>query len=362
MRLRMNVLLVTPTAPDGVLDPLYSGLSKLSFVRLSEFPFKASFHCGKSQPIEDSFLVTYPCDEVRPSWLRIDVTASTVYQRASDLDIDKFDLIIIGCPWFEQRREISSLLETLHDDAFSRVVVVDGHDDPYLRGIVKMSKLYFKREKIIGILPQKEQINPKNLHKFYFLSRYYRERGQFFVPKFSLPGFNRTLRSINITVIPHEYRGESEKDIDISFVGRYSNSIRYHYVKVLENISKKLGLVSYVNAQGISEKDYINIISRSKIALALPGSGFDTFRYWEIPYYGSCLMSPSLPIHIDNNFKDCVSALFFNNEREFEKKISWALQNDRYEELARNGKKHFEKYHSDIKRAQKVVEEFKEIG
>ena len=36
--------------------------------------------------------------------------------------------------------------------------------------------------------------------------------------------------------------------------------------------------------------DYMRLLSRSKIGVSVRGLGYDTYRYWEIPYAGALLL------------------------------------------------------------------------
>jgi hypothetical protein len=119
---------------------------------------------------------------------------------------------------------------------------------------------------------------------------------------------------------------------------------------------KKNGLKAFINTSGkIGWNEYSKIINASKISLSLPGSGYDTFRYWEIPYYESALASPQLPIQIDNNFEDMHSAILFKNFKEFEEKTLTTLKTGSWDEISKNGKRHFLKYHTTKNRAETLL-------
>ena len=111
----------------------------------------------------------------------------------------------------------------------------------------------------------------------------------------------------------------------------------------------------YINTNGSSPEEYTNIIQRSKIAISLPSAGYDTFSYWEIPYYGTCLLSKNLPIEIENNSKNGYSALFFNNEKNMTETILKALKGVHYEEIAKNGYLTFRTHRTDLHIAERLI-------
>ena len=54
---------------------------------------------------------------------------------------------------------------------------------------------------------------------------------------------------------------------------------------------------------------------------------------------------------------DYESVLFFTSLKEFEDKILWGLKNDSYENLRKNSKVLFDKFHTDRERAHKVLKD-----
>lgn len=56
--------------------------------------------------------------------------------------------------------------------------------------------------------------------------------------------------------------------------------------------------------------EYLRDLHRARVAVSLRGRGYDTFRYWEIPWCGALLVSEALPIVIPDNFHPGVEAVF----------------------------------------------------
>jgi hypothetical protein len=103
-----------------------------------------------------------------------------------------------------------------------------------------------------------------------------------------------------------------EKIYDVCWLG-FPNS----YARKL--MGEKLGeLNGYRIVQDFSPNlnyvDYSQTLSRSKIGLSFGGAGFDTLRYWEIPYWDTMLLSEEPSIIIPDNFRHEESAVFCNND------------------------------------------------
>lgn len=158
-----------------------------------------------------------------------------------------------------------------------------------------------------------------------------------------------------MSVIKHSFPKIDDFDIDVSLVARPTNKLRVRFINALRKIAKKHGLKVYLNTTGVNHLQYEEMLLRSRVCISLPGAGFDTFRYWEIPFYERCLLSFKLPIEIPNNFEDGYSAIFFKNEEELEDKILKTLNSGAYDDLRKNGKQDFLLYHTDVKRAERVL-------
>jgi hypothetical protein len=122
-----------------------------------------------------------------------------------------------------------------------------------------------------------------------------------------------------------------EKRIDISFVAYPSNSLRIKLLLFLKNYVTKRSLISFILLTGkfynkmkivIPHNKHAEIISNSKLSFSVQGAGFDTYCYWEIPFYSSTLVSQEPYIFIEINFVDGESAIFFRNFRELQRKMN----------------------------------------
>lgn len=339
----MKILYVPTRDPDGIGDMLYSGLKRIPSIELDEYPFKPTLHAT-----DDSL-----AQEARPFWLVQKWGMENVFRDMEELDLDSYDQIIVNSPWFDPENIYPKLVEKVRD----RMVFVDGHDDPFMRRAYHDSSIYFKRENLRGITLVKWKLDKRNIKKYYFLSKYAREHGRYNAPMLLS---RRRIKPVNFSIVPHDFVREKEKDIDVSLLAAPYTDFRKKFFGLFESMAKRNGL-SYVSAPGnLSPKEYIKTIQRSKIVLSIPGSSFDIFRYWEVPYYSVCLMSQKVPLPISNNFEDGISAIFFNGLRDFEDKLMSGLRGDQYEEIAQNGHEWYNKYHTDVKRAEQLLTDIKE--
>jgi hypothetical protein len=339
----MRILFVPNRDPDGIGDMLYSGLHKIPSVALHEFPAKQTYHATSKSRF----------DRARPFWLVQTWGTENVIPDLDSVDFDSYDHIIVNSPWFDPEEVFPAVIKR----AAKRMVFIDGHDDPFVRRAVDVSTHYFKREILGPVDLVKWSLSMRNVKKFYFLSKYAAIHGRFNSPHvFS----SRRLYPINFSVVPHEFPNNIERDIDVSLLVTPYTRFRKRFSAVFESVAKRNDL-KYVSAPGnLAPTDYIKTILRSKVIVSVPGSSYDIFRYWEVPFYGRCMMSLKLPITIPNNFIDGESAVFFRGTSDFETRLIGILRGDQYEEIAKNGNVHFNRYHTDVKRAEHVLSVLKE--
>lgn len=92
------------------------------------------------------------------------------------------------------------------------------------------------------------------------------------------------------------------------------------------------------------------------MGISLPGNGFDTVRYWELPAHGTLLLSERLPIAIPNDFEDGKHAVFFDTVAELKEKVLYYLAHrDEAESIARAGHEHLKAYHTGSARARQCL-------
>lgn len=271
--------------------------------------------------------------------------------------IDEFDLIIFTPRSFYDK----NFYKFLFHRTSSPKVFVDLEDDFLLRNIYKNKEiaLYFKREtyksqnifnsiiwymrhvygsQILPPIHRKIGIPPALIPSLpYAISHEYASREK--------------LRPLPLTIRLREPAPEPSvmRNIDLSFCLNLKTipTRKYYFKRIKGWISTDKNIKSFVRAGGLPQEDYIRLLKASKASISLRGMGFDTDRYWEIPYYGSVLVSQKIPIRIENNFQDGESAIFFDSFSELKEKVyKYVLKSDEWIGIAEKGHSLFMKYHT----------------
>lgn len=275
--------------------------------------------------------------------------------------IDEFDLIIFTPRSFYDRN--FKLILNRYTSAIK--VFMDLEDDFLLRNIIKHNEIrfYFKRELI------------ENIRRTYWVHWYLRS----FYASVLLPPVHRKIgfpvdklnflpyRTANNSISDKKLKGfplsigTSESENAINGGEKYHdlfycmslNGIkeRKYYFEILKRDSSNLGTNTLVKPGGLSKEKYIHALKNSKASVSIRGMGFDTDRYWEIPAYGSMLISMRLPLNIRENFVDLESALFFQTYEELKVKFSkYVIHSNEWMEIMNRGHQKYLKFHTPTAR------------
>ena len=341
----VKILFIASLEVDGLEDIIYSGLNKIPNVELYEFRNKPSYH-----NVSDTLSANLN-PIIKPKWIEQRISKRNVLETIDEIDFNSFDIVVIG----SIRKDVVGYIPFILKKAFGRIIFLDGEDDPFIRLLLLRTTIYFKREKFNSLRSSIAAVNKWNVRSALSEAKYSFQESlsAMILPQF--PKMSNKIKPLNLSVLPHKVQERQDLDIDVSFVGRISSQIRVKYINVLKSIADRNSLNLYVNTNGLSPDRYQEIMLRSKICVSLPGSGYDTFRYWEIPYYSRCLLSFKVPISIPNNFEDEYSALYFTDKYSLEDKILYAIKKDNYEDIRKMGKQDFERNHTDIQRARNVI-------
>ncbi len=194
------------------------------------------------------------------------------------------------------------------------VALVDGEDDDAIRSELTEATLYAKRE--------------------YHQKRKYSEN---IVP---LP----------FAAIPEELPSEGPRDLPIFFRANPTDGFR----ELIAEEIRKLGLPMQV--QGIAKAEYNRQLSSSLVGVSVRGAGWDTYRYWETPYFGAALFSQRHPLVIPGDFEDGVEAEFFDDAGDFTRKLKRLLDDPaRTLALGARGREACRKRHLSVHRAERLL-------
>jgi|SRR5579871_2222353 len=195
--------------------------------------------------------------------------------------------------------------------------LLDGEDDISVREDLRsFSKIYFKREYLKG------QAYPANV------------------------------RPLPFAAIPEEPTDRVPIERTVFFMGHYND----HPVR--KKIGDRLAYMGFPIATATWPKaDYNRALRGSMIGVSVRGWGWDTYRYWEIPYFGTCLLSEVMPIEIPGNFKDGEEAVFYTDENDMGLKLGKLLaEPERAKEIGARGRQACLERHMSIHRAKTVLE------
>ncbi|MCK9546752.1 MAG: glycosyltransferase [Sulfurospirillaceae bacterium] len=322
----MKILYINTSRFDYVQDLTYSGLvKKLGFDNVIDFKWNKKYHLPYTK---------YPKNNgyIKDSFFK------SIFRR---IDFKKFDYVFIGsCKvrTFETYLEIAKKIPKT-----TPIVFIDGEDGceiAYdLRVRFKSPELY---QKAIEIRP----------FDFIFKREYLTGR-EYEKNVFPLP------MCFNLDRLPASL--PTKFKYDFSFWAVESDPIRIKALNILENEfdCKNNGTCRNQKFSKYKRKGefYLQELASCKITLNLRGGGWDTMRYWEVPAVGAFMLSQKPKIVIPNNFKHERDTVFIKDDlSDLIDLGKYYLKNEsKREEIAKNGYQKLLKYHTDIKRAEYIL-------
>jgi hypothetical protein len=222
------------------------------------------------------------------------------------------------------------------------VAVVDGEDTAEMKPeYLDVSDVYFKREYF------KNGRYPSSLLNL----PYARARAIVRVHR----RYPEKVFNLPFGIIPFDYgfkNTNQQKIGNLFFAGKDTSKVRRQLKKaIIEQGSH--GYTYMANVLNMS--DYAAEIRRHWICASLRGSGWDTYRYWEIPYVGSVLLCQESPLKIDNDFVHGESCLRFSTvDQAMALAADYLKKKDRLVDIATKGNELVLKEHMSINRAIKV--------
>jgi hypothetical protein len=103
---------------------------------------------------------------------------------------------------------------------------------------------------------------------------------------------------------------------------------------------------------------YAKRVQDHLMGISLPGNGFDTVRYWELPAHGTLLLAERPPLAIPHAFEDGKHAILFETVSELRDKARYYLAH-REEAIAiaiaKAGHGHLREYHTGSARARQCI-------
>jgi len=212
-------------------------------------------------------------------------------------------------------RSIAEAKEWMAKTGREKVAVIDGEDGSHLHEAASEMPLYFKRE-------------------FSLLDAY---------PSNVLP--------LPFAAIP-ELRPEIGTTENLVFYQGHPN----HPFRVeVKGLLKEMGFEAAETR--VEKVEYNKRLISSLIGVSVRGCGWDTYRYWEIPYFGAALLAQRPQILIPDNFIDGYEAVFYDSIQDLRAKIIQMVSDqERTFEIAQAGTKASVERHLSVHRAKTVLE------
>jgi hypothetical protein len=287
----VRLLFLAGRDPDYLQDALFHGFATLLGAgKVVEYPENARYHGGSTV---DSKMPMLSFDFPRGD--------------RSDLRelVASADAIVIGSLRDGVVDEVRRVLEWRGS---TPTAFVDGEDDPYVRAIASQVDCYFKRETLRRSIRLRARMPARRLYH----RRRYPER---WADPLRREIAVATARSRAIVPLPFGivdtgFEPRAEKDVDVAFLVNPTSPERLRVAEALRGLERAGAVVESATAANLAWTDYIELLSRSRIAVSVRGLGYDTYRYWEIPYAGALLLSEQPMTVIPGNFVDGQEAIF----------------------------------------------------
>jgi hypothetical protein len=335
----VRILFLAGRDPDYLQDALYHGLvALLGAENVVDHPENERYHgAGTTDPRMPMLTFDFPRIE-RPDVREL---------------VHSVDAIVIA-----------SLRDTVVDDV-RRVLelrrsiptaFVDGEDHPYIRGIAANVDVYFKRE----ILRRSVLLRARMpLRRLYHRRRHpdlWRDplRRETAVAS----ARSRSVVPLPFGIIDVGFEPSVEKDVDVSFLASATSPERAGVANAIRDLARD-GVVVRSAADlappsRLAWPDYMKLLSRSRIGISVRGLGYDTYRYWEIPYAGALLLAEAPRTVIPDNFCDGREAFFTPIERLAER--ARELLSTDTGAIAEAGRRRLLARHTSVERARTVLE------
>ena len=255
----------------------------------------------------------------------------------------------------------------------TKIALIDVYDDPLIHKLFFHPKIsvYFKRELYNISFNNYKFLLPAQYK--YYLSYFSMENMANYL---NLLEMTKAYRSSKLKPLPLSYiensnfKPSDSKTINVSYIVNLPKSLnikhklstinilkeRISIAKILKQFKNSFIYLGSEHRKGLPHETYLKILSQSLCAVSTYGMGFDTVRYWEIPYSGSVLISRKPRTLIPNNLKEGKHAFFFDNLKELKQHVEYIIEDPEYAiEIGREAREFVMKFHSPEARARTII-------
>jgi hypothetical protein len=232
------------------------------------------------------------------------------------------------------------------------VVVVDGEDHPYVRGIAPHVAAYFKRETLTRALRLRARMP---LRRWYHRRNYPERWNDPLRREIAVAtAASREVVPLPFGLVDTGFEPVAEKDVDVTFLARPTSPERAAVTDALRALARDGAVVQSAPESSLPWGEYMRLLSRSRIGVSVRGLGYDTYRYWEIPFAGALLLAETPHTVIPDNFVDGQEAVFAPIERLADRARELLEEDTR--ELAAAGRRKLLASHTSVQRARTVLQ------
>ena len=231
------------------------------------------------------------------------------FQGPEPFDIFESEVLIASS------RSAAAMRQWIRKTGKKAVAFIDGEDsDPLALHDLNEVKVYFKRE--------------------YLKGRNYPEK----------------VRPLPFAAIPEPVFERSEIKEKVFYSGSYTHPFR-------GEVSKTLIEIGFPPAPSRDKAAYNSSIMSSLVGISVRGNGWDTYRYWEIPYFGAAMLAQRPGIVIPGDFVDGVEAVFYDDAADMKRKLLRMVEDvNRTVKIGEAGRKASLERHLSVNRARTVLE------
>lgn len=158
------------------------------------------------------------------------------------------------------------------------------------------------------------------------------------------------VKPLPFAAIPEKVLPDLERKHPVFYSGHANHPFR-------KEISDALCSMGFPPAPNQDKSEYNKSLSSSRIGVSIRGMGWDTYRYWEIPYFGAALLSQRPGHVIPANFIEGKEAIFYDSAADFKGKLRRMVDDPAWtDQIASAGQRATQERHLSTNRARTVLE------
>ena len=334
----MRLLFVCDPTPDFLQDAVFQGLaSLLGSDAVLDYPPLPRYR-GETPPQDARFPFL---------WLglppRQDATLDELLAAA--------DGVVIGSLRDGALPHVRRVLESRRD---LPTAFLDGEDHPYVRGIVDSVDVYFKRETLVRAPWLRARMPARRLHHRRTGARDWPDplRREVAVATAADP----RVVPLPLGLVHTDEPPAGPSRWDVAFLANATSPERVAVLAGLASLEAEgVRVLTLAHSGELGWREYLGELAAARLAISVRGLGYDTYRYWEIPFARAVLLAETPRTVIPRNFDDGREAFFAAPEGLVARARDLLGRSD-LDEVAARGRDKLLAEHTSVRRAEVVLE------